>query len=108
MSPTLKAAVSPSAPSPSSHRSSLDWGDWSSHNEAGAVSAPKSAVTPSPEPATTSPSPKATGYAKEDGFDRFMRVMDRIETVMERVTGTSRDELISRNADRAWKGPFHF
>jgi hypothetical protein len=48
------------------------------------------------------------GYRKEDGFDRFMRVMDRIETVMERVTGTSRDERITRNADRAWKGPFRF
>ncbi len=86
----------------------MDWGDWASHNEAGSVSAAKPSSSASPEAAPPAEPRKEVGYRKEDGFDRFMRVMDRIETVMERVTGTSRDERITRNADRAWKGPFRF
>jgi hypothetical protein len=97
MAPTIKSAASVSPPA-TSQRASLDWGEWGAHNEAGAAPASKPSSTPQQE----------VGHSKVDGFDRFMRAMDRIESVLERVTGTSRDERITRNADNAWKGPFRF
>jgi hypothetical protein len=107
MAPTIKSAVSV-PPSTSSSRPSVDWGDWGSHDDAGAVSAAKSTTTSSPGSAPSATPRKEPGYSKEDGFDKFIRVMDRVETFIERVTGTSRDERITRNADNAWKGPFRF
>jgi hypothetical protein len=110
MAPTIKSAASPAPLTSDSRRASLDWGDWGSRNEAGQVS---SAQGSGSKPSTSVSSPAShssheLGYAKEDGFDKFMRVMDRLETTLEKLTGTNRDELIARNADRAWKGPFRF
>ncbi len=59
-------------------------------------------------PASVSSSGTELGHPKEDRFDTFMRVMDRLESTLEKLTGSNRDEPNARNADGAWKGPFHF
>ena len=112
MSSTIKPAVSPST-SPlttPSKSASVDWGDWASHGEVGAASAARPrAAQPAASPSAPASAPgKELGYAKEDGFDKFIRVMERVETALEKLTGTNRDELIARNADRSWRGPFRF